>query len=182
MKKRVGILLLIMAMLISITGCAAVRQILIGGVEEGKLNTVYKTEWFNFEVKSVTVSNEYADYQTDEGYKFVIFRIWEKCTFDETIPMFPEDFLLEGEGLTQDDTYPYSADDFDGYAECMPYQFTLYPQSESTEVMKNEAEYDVVYTIPIDINEVTLVFTEISDEEKEGATFRIPCVLPEETF
>jgi hypothetical protein len=165
MKKRFSVLMLVVVLLFTFSGCSLFES----GTDEGVVGKVYKTQWFNFEVRDYEVMYEYNEIPSYDGFKYVVFTIWEKNTFEEAIPMAPMDFELESPSLDYNDTLPYGSSAFGYYEKCMPDSFMLDP--------KEEVEYEVVFEIPEDIMEVAIFYLEIDAEEKEGAKFRIPIDL-----
>jgi hypothetical protein len=157
---------------LSLTDYSTVSDLLgTSGLDNGEIGKKYSTKWFDFEIKDYYVTNTYAGYDSIDNYKYLVFTIWEKNTYNENIPMALGDFLLESDELLEEDTYPYGASGLDYYEKCMPDTFELTP--------KEESEYEVVFEIPDEVMEVAIYYTELDDEGKEGNVFRIPLSLTE---
>ncbi|MCL1790917.1 MAG: hypothetical protein FWG40_06100 [Peptococcaceae bacterium] len=169
--KRIWMIGLVMVLVFSLAGCSrdsdatlgsAIKSFIKGDVT-GELNKTYSTKWFDFNVKSIRSADEYGGKETVDGYRFVVVRVTETNTFKEPIPMFSSDFYLKAAGLSDEDMYPLDA--FEDVDTMMPDEFNL-------EVNQTK-EYDVVFAIPDDIEEVSFVYVEIDINESVGATFTI---------
>ena len=151
----------------SLTGCGDVgsniKSFLKGDVV-GEMNKTYSTQWFDFTIKSIKSAYVYENYEVEEGYKFVLVRVSETNTFHEPIPMSCSDFYLDAVGIIEEDKYPYSPFE-DEDSMMMPAEFTL--------SLNETVEYDVVFSIPDNIMEISFIYEEIDIEENIGATFTI---------
>ncbi|MDR0963506.1 MAG: hypothetical protein LBM60_02690 [Clostridium sp.] len=165
MKKRISVLMLVVMLISIFTGCGMLES----GTTEGAIGKVYKTQWFDFEIKDFEVTYEYNQIDAYEGYKYVVFTIWEKNTYAEPLDMTPLDYKLEGSELQNNDAIPYLPAQL-GYPEnCMPHPLVLEP--------KEEAEYDVIFEIPEDIMNFAIYYQEVDIDENIGALFSFPIDL-----
>lgn len=167
MKKAITAIILITALILPFSGCERAESItataksFIKGDVTGELNKQYSTKWFDFTVKSIRTAYEYAEYEADEGYKFVIVEISETNTFDEKIPMSAYDFVINADNLSEEDSWPIE-----------PLDDKMMPENFDLAVGEN-AEYDVVFLIPDEIIDVRFIYVELDENEKIGATFTI---------
>lgn len=165
MRRKLIVFVLAMTLLFTLTGCGNAAESIsnfIKGDVTGEMNKTYATQWFEFTVKGIKVASQYdGTLPEEEGYKYVVVTVSETNTFSEAIPMGFTDFYLEAEGLLEEDQWGYHP-----FADTMmPYEFML----EEGETV----EYDVVFSIPNEITEISFVYIEIDEEENIGATFRI---------
>jgi hypothetical protein len=126
----------------------------------GEVGKRYSTKWFQFTVKSVEKTQEYAGYEAEDENILVDVVVTERCTFDETTDMSKDDFYLDEESFPD---YIFPIDPFDD--SMMPAEFQLEP--------KEEREYHMVYEIPADTTGLKLVYIEQDIEGNIGATFTI---------
>ncbi|MDR1616603.1 MAG: hypothetical protein LBR98_06280 [Syntrophomonadaceae bacterium] len=175
MVKKLFIMSVIMFMVLAAAACSnatrnqvgnvvsSVAQLIKGDVT-GELGKTYATQWFEFTVDYIAPVDEYAGYKPDDGNRLVDVFIKEKGTFDEPSPMGTFDFYLESSLF---DDYIYPMDPIDD--SMMPLEFML----EKGQTV----EYHMIYEIPASVPDVRLMYTELDEDEKEGATFTIPYVL-----
>lgn len=137
----------------------AVAQLLKGNVK-GAVGKTYSTQWFEFTVQSIEKVDSYAGYSPKSGYVLYDVVIKEKATFDEDILMGTFDFYMDAEAFVD---YIFPLDPLDDTM--MPAEFAL---------KKNEvAEYHIIYEIPADTVGLMLCYTEIDENNSEGASFTI---------
>lgn len=75
--------------------------------------------------------------------------------------MSVSDFYISADGLEEEDTYPYES----FTDEMMPNEFKL--------DVGETAEYDVVFSIPDEIVDISFIYIEIDETGHVGATFTI---------
>ncbi|MDR0949078.1 MAG: DUF4352 domain-containing protein [Lachnospiraceae bacterium] len=168
MVKRFKILVTFILTLCFLCSCAN-AQPPNEDVTDGILSETYHTQWFDFTVKDVrstTLFNQYSPY--DETYQFLIVTIEETNTYKDPLPMSCWDYKLEADSLQEEDHWARS--DFEEDPNIMPTQFELEPNETVT--------YELVYCIPIGLDEVTIVFTEIDEKDRVGATYRVKFTVP----
>lgn len=61
----------------------------------GQVGDTLSTVWFDFNVTSATLYNEYNGNTPSDGCQFLVLEIWVKNTFNESVPMFWSDFDVE---------------------------------------------------------------------------------------
>ncbi len=168
MKRKIAIFLsmalLILPLMASCGTSAAevadkVAQALSGDVT-GEVGKTYKTDWFEFNIKSITKVDTYAGYKAADGNQLYDVLVYEKNIFDEDIPMGTSDFYFDAETFEE---YIYPIDPIDNTM--MPGEFMLKP--------KDTAEYHMIYEIPADTVDPKLMYTEIDENDTQGATFTI---------
>ena len=165
MKKTIRSIAVLMVLVLSLSfsACSEVQSFIKGDVT-GELNKTYSTQWFDFTVKSIKTAYSYGEFYTDDGWKFVIVRVSEKNTFNTAIPMSAYDFFLKAEGLEEEDGWPLSP--LEGSEDTMmPEEFEIR--------IGGSAEYDVVFSIPDEITDISFIYEEIDDKQNVGATFTI---------
>ena len=177
MKKQIIAILLVLTMMFCLTSCSdagekvnslasgaadSVKSFIKGDVT-GVLDKSYSTQWFDFTVHSIKTAYTYADFETDEGWKFVIIDVSETNTFGEPIPMSAYDFELAAEGLEEEDSWPLAP--LEDAEKMMPEEFEL-AHGES-------ARYDVVFVIPDEIIDISFIYVELDENDNTHATFTI---------
>jgi hypothetical protein len=126
----------------------------------GEVDKVYSTEWFNFAVRSIEKVDEYAGYSAEEGFILLDVVVEELNTFSEDIPMGTFDFYLDSDTFID---YIFPLDPLDDTM--MPTEFSLSPSED--------VKYHLLYEIPDGVADLRLMYTEIDEEDNEGATFTI---------
>ncbi|MDR0500791.1 MAG: hypothetical protein LBG97_06050 [Coriobacteriales bacterium] len=137
----------------------AVGQLLTGDVT-GEVGKDYRTQWFTFNIKSVTEVSSYAGIEPEEGNTLIDVVIYEKNIFEEAIPMGTFDFWMEAPTFDRP-VYPLDPED----STMMPLEFDLETSESVT--------YHMVYEVPKNTADLVLKFTEVDVDSREGATFTI---------
>ena len=132
----------------------------LSGDTIGEVGKTYSTQWFSFNVKSITAVDEYAGYTAADGMQLIDVVVQEKNIFDQTIPMGTADFFTD-EATWPD--YIYPMDPLDDTM--MPIEFDL--------AVGETVEYHLIYEVPEGFNSMMLVYVEYDITETEGATFTI---------
>jgi hypothetical protein len=118
----------------------------------------YKTRWFSFTVESISRVEKYADYEPDEGFALIDVLISEKCTFQGTTVMSTSDFYLDSEEFEE---YVWPIDAIDGTM--MPEEFEM--------KRDDSAQYHMVYEVPGEAENLSLVYEETDEKGKVYRTF-----------
>jgi hypothetical protein len=133
---------------------------LLEGDVIGEIGKDYRTQWFTFNVISVTKVAEYAGITAQPESELIDVVIYEKNIFNKNIPMGAPDFYMDAPSLTDFISPMEPADD-----SMMPMQFELAP-GES-------ASYHMLYEVPVDTPDLVLQYIEVDELGTEGATFTI---------
>lgn len=169
--KKLAVIVVILSLMLVVSGCGSsnngvvesisnsVTQMLKGNVK-GDVGKTYSTQWFEFTIASINKVNSYAGYTPASGHSLYDVVIKEKSTFEEDSIMGTFDFYMDADNFEE---YIFPLDPLDDTM--MPLEFIL-KQGEST-------EYHMVYEIPDSPVELKLCYTEIDEEENEGAVFTI---------
>lgn len=134
---------------------------LIEGEVTGEAGVEYTTQWFTFEVESMSVANTYADYTAAEGNTLVIAHITETNISGASQPFGTFDWFVDDDSLTD---YIYPLDPLNDAM--MPTSFTL-ADGES-------ASYDVVIEYPASLAAPYLMYIEADETGATYTTFKIP--------
>ena len=117
------------------------------------------TLWFDFVIESVQEVSEYKGYRAPWGYKLLDITISQTSTFDEAdVPLGTYDFYVDSYEYEE---YLWPLEAFD--SSMMPEDFYLsYGES---------SRYHMIYEIPNNSQAPILIYTEISEADKEGISF-----------
>lgn len=171
-KQTILIAALILTFVLSLTGCntAAIQDgvnnamsamdDIISGDVSGEIGKTYSTQWFRFNIKSIEAVSEYAGYSPAEGNQLIDVVVTEKNIFDDKIIMGTLDFYVD-EISFEEYVYPMAPLD----DTMMPEEFYL--------AVNESVEYHMVFEVPADIKSLNLLYTEIDENDNEGATFTI---------
>lgn len=122
-----------------------------------------QTAWFDFVVESAAFVDKYAGYAADAGKKLVDVVIITTNTFDDAVPMFDTDYIIEwGKGEAAGE-YSYCLDALDATMAEGEYEL---PEGESM-------ERHYVFEVPADATELVISFTEIYSGGSEGNTYKV---------
>lgn len=124
---------------------------------------VTKTAFFDFQVDSAELVDEYDGKKPSEGGAYLKLKISVTNTMDQDITMFDTDFQLKWN--EKNGTLPLEASN----DEMAPTQYTL-KKGES-------ASYVYVYEVPTGVEDFSVIFIEEFDNNKTGETYSIPVKL-----
>jgi hypothetical protein len=168
--KKISWITVLLVFLFSLTGCTAIQDMFRKDVLDGVVGQTYNTKWFDFTINEITTAEVYNEYlPPDESYQFVVVNITEENTFGEALSMSCWDFKLEAEGMKESDEY--AREDFKDDPKVMPTSFELAPGSS--------VEYQLVFCVPKEIHDISLVYLEIDEDNKAGSTYQVNYTLPE---
>jgi len=161
MKKRILLICVVLVFAFSLAACNELTSLLGGGDVTGQVGKTYKTQWFNFTVKSIEIVDSYADYKPKEGNVLVDVVVKEVSTFSSPIPMGTFDFYFDHNSFAE---YVWPMD---------PLNDTMMPEEFS--LVKGETvEYHMVFELPKGYADLSLMYTEYDEQENIGVTFSIP--------
>jgi hypothetical protein len=117
-----------------------------------------QTTWFTWLISSVRTTGDIDGYASGSGNKFVVLDITTTNTFEESLPMFSDDFTLRytDEAGKLVETYPLEA-------------FTdgMYPDDFQQEIGETTNGF-VVFEVPDTVDSAIIYYLEIYEDEFEG--------------
>lgn len=136
-------------------------------VTNGKLNQTLSTAFFDFTITSVKTTSTLAGYTTsDSKFKFVVADVTVKNTMDEAIPVGNYDFSIQWKnGVKTEEDISYE-EFMDGM---YPDEVTLAPGKSLSGTL--------VFEVPLDQKEVSVVYREIFDDDFEGDAYYVDLTL-----
>ena len=178
---RHGIAALLAAlMLLTLAGCGQKD----GGsgdedFNEGRVGDVMHTVFFDYTVNDAYTCGAYGNYTASEGGKVLVVEVTIKNTFSKTIEMYDTDFQILWGGEDDDDfrvpitTDPDTWEELDVVGEDqLPGTYTLGVNKERTGLL--------VYDVPADVEDFSIAYLEIFEDESEGDLHAV-FFTPEET-
>lgn len=133
------------------------------GYAEGSIGTTFRTVFFDYSVDSVAYPSEYEGYAPAEDMQLLDVVITIKNIQGETLPMFNSDFLIQWHDLEYDeDDYGYGVE-MDSSSTVMPSEYSL-PAGET-------CCYHIIYEVPAEAKEFSVVFEEFFEDQTSGDVF-----------
>lgn len=180
--KRLGALILALALAWSLTACGGSRgsgtsvlPALNGGnsgaassepsFEDGRLGDVMRTYFFAFTVNSVYTCDSIGDFAPEEGKQVLVAEVSVKNTFTESLPMFDTDFQIQWDDEQDpDNAYasPISANFSD---ELLPETYELAVDEQVTGLL--------AFEVPADVKDYSLVYLEEFDDDTTGDFYAV---------
>lgn len=122
---------------------------------------VHMTEWFNFTIHSITQVTQFEGHEAPYGHLLWLADITQTNTWPhEAIPMGTFDWYMDGDGLPNF-VYPH-----------VPFTESMMPSLFWLE--RNQSErYYMLFEIPANISNLTLNYTEFSEQQEIGRTFSL---------
>ena len=135
----------------------------VGGSAKAGIGETMTNVFFSFSVNRAELTDNYEGEMAERGFLFLVAEITVTNTFDETLPMWASDFLVQwGDG---DDDYGYPLVHF---AETqMEDEFNLEVGADVTA--------DVVFEVPLQEggNEYNISYLEYYEDDVEGNMFYV---------
>ena len=163
MKKGLALLLSAALMLTALAACGGKEDDTNGGESEGEGNYIgdtVRTEWFDFTVEEAYFCDEYEGNTPESGKRLVVASMTLKSRFDESVPMFQEDFPIMW-GYDEDWDMAYPIDAFTD--EQLPDEYNLGIRRTKSGLL--------VYEVPEDQKDFSIGFMEIFEDDSEGETY-----------
>lgn len=146
-KKLAAVLLTV-----CLTACVGVTPLAEKKLD-GVVGDTLSNMFFDWTVDRAERVDEYAGYTAPDGYQLVVCGVTVENTFGEALPMYDADFQLQwGEG---ENDYAWSLDAYTD--DMMPLEWELAADAS--------ASYDLVYEVPADVTEFSLVYLEQYTDE-----------------
>ena len=119
----------------------------------GEIGDTMSTAWFDFNVTSATTYSEYNGNNPSEGCQFLVLEMWLTNTYNESVPMYWDDFDVEW-------------DDPDSFE--LPVSMTVdgkeLTEEEYSLRRARSANLVLVYEVPEGYDEFLLYFDEIFED------------------
>lgn len=150
----------------ALTGCSGIS--LLNGISkqtEGELGDTLSNIFFDFTVNSAEAVDSYDGYSPSEGNRLLVCSMTLENTFGDALPMYDSDFQLQwGDG---EEDYAWSVDpvqtDDSGMPanDQMPLEWSMADGAVET--------YDLLFEVPADVNDFSLVYLEQYTDEDGNA-------------
>ena len=128
----------------------------------GEVGETLSTAWFDFKLTSATLYSEYNGDNPSDGCQFLVLEIWLDNTFNESVPMYWDDFDIEWE-------------DPDSYE--LPVSITVdgkeLTEEEYSLRRARSANLVLVYEVAEGYDEFLLFFDEVFEDETYGDVFAV---------
>ena len=126
----------------------------------GEVGETLSTAWFDFNVTSATLYSEYNGNNPSDGCQFLVLEMWLNNTYNESVPMFWNDFDVEWD---EDDSYE------------LPIGITVdgkeLTEEEYSLRRARSANLVLVYEVPEEYDEFLVFFDEVFDDNTYGDVF-----------
>ena len=140
------------------------------GYGEGRIGDVMHSYFMDFTVNSAYTTSDYHGHTAPEGMKVLVVEMTIKNTFNETLPMYDDDF--QGQWSASADTEEFAwpiteaedGSDLDTVAdEQLPGTYELAVNESRTGTL--------VFDVPADEKDFSISHMELFDDDSEGDTF-----------
>lgn len=156
MKKTISVAVSLILFVFLLAGCDALGA----SSKEPQIGKKTSAIWFDFTIKSIERVTSYSGYEASADHELIVVKIYEKNTFFDPIEMGTFDFYLDSESL-EEYVWPLS-----------PFAESMMPDDFVLDV-KESAEYDMVYEVPVGLEDLQLLYTEIDEEGIESDTYAL---------
>ena len=140
------------------------------GYAEARTGDLVHSYFMDFTVNSAYTTGDYHGHTAPEGMKVLVVNMSIKNTFNESLPMYDDDF--QGQWTASSETYEFA------------WPITEAEDGSDLEVVSEEqlpAEYelavnetrtgDLVFDVPADEKDFSISHLELFDDDSEGDTF-----------
>lgn len=175
MKKFTSVLLVMMLMF-ALTGCAG-SSLLNGsntnndsgvypdsdGFASGYIGDEMHTSWFAFTVNSAYVTTKYEGYTPAAGNELLVVELTVHNTFNESVPMFYDDFQAQWND-DADDAYAWPVEDAESIdSDMFPDEYKLAISQSRTGLL--------LYEVPAGNDDFSISFQEYFEDDSVGDMF-----------
>lgn len=140
------------------------------GFAEGRVGDLVHSYFMDFTVNSAYTTADYHGHTAPEGMKVLVVNMTIKNTFNESLPMYDDDF--QGQWTASSDTDEFAwpiteaedGSDLDVVSdEQLPAEYELAVNESRTG--------DLVFDVPADEKDFSISHLELFDDDSEGDTF-----------
>lgn len=180
--KKILVIVAIVLLSLSITACGTTKSIT---EDVGKALTAQGREYdnlisadvgetttnvfFEWTVSSVWISYDIDGYAPPDGYMYVVADIsTTNISYDNNMPLGNSDYIITWG--PEDDEWDFSLEEFTN---------GMYPDEASVEVGKT-IKGILVFLVPADIKDVSIIYDEIYDDDFVGDTYSYDITLPDD--
>jgi len=139
----------------------------VGGVARGKIGDELINTFFSFRVEKAELTAVFEGQQPFRGFVYLVADITVKNTFDESIPMWSDDFLVQWGSGDREYCYPLSK----AVHSQMDDEYLLSVNGSVTKKLVFEVP------VPEEDNEYNLSYQEYYEDEVEGNIYYIVFTL-----
>lgn len=163
--KKLNALLLVAIVTASLIGCGGSGDTVIrpeDGLAVGEIGNTMRTYWFDFSVNSAYLCDSFSGHNAADGNNLLVVEITVTNTFDESLPMFDDDFWIEWG--SDDDAYAYPVENSESLSsDILPSEYYL---------TVGETEKGLLlFEVPDGYSEFAIAYVEISDNDETGDFF-----------
>ena len=172
MKKAVSLLLLL-ALVFALAGCDSVpgtgessggnTGYPVDGYAEGRMGDTMHSEFFDYTVNSASVVMDYNGYTPAEGNELLLVEVTILNTFNQSIPMFYNDFQAQWNEDDNEDAFSWPIEQ-EGLSEAqLPLEYEL--------AVKESRTGELVFEVPAGNKDFSLSYLEAFEGDETGDTF-----------
>jgi len=131
---------------------------------EAKLGSKLKTSWFDLTINNAYITEEALEgYTPADGCALLVVEMTLKNTFEESVPMWDEDFWVDW-GTDDEGTYPVRTSE-DLTDDQFPAEYNL--------AVKEEKTGTLVFEVPADETDLCINFVEYFDNDTTGNWYAV---------
>lgn len=140
------------------------------GYAEGRIGSLMHSHFMDFTVNSAYTASSYHGHAAPEGMKVLVVELTVKNTFNESLPMYDDDFQGQWSASAETDEYAWPITEGEGGSELDTVAEEQFPAEY--ELAVNESRTGtLVFDVPEDEKDFSISHLELFSDDSEGDTF-----------
>ena len=140
------------------------------GYAEARIGDLVHSYFMDFTVNSAYTASEYHGHTAPEGMKVLVVEITIKNTFNESLPMYDDDFQGQWSASSETDEFSWPITEGEGGSDLDTVAEEQLPAEYELAVNESRTG-DLVFDVPADEKDFSISHLELFDDDSEGDTF-----------
>ena len=140
------------------------------GYGEGRIGDVMHSYFMDFTVNSAYTTSDYHGHTAPEGMKVLVVNMTIKNTFNESLPMYDDDFQGQWSASPETDEFAWPITEAEDGSDLEVVSEEQLPAEYELAVNETRTG-DLVFDVPADEKDFSISHLELFDDDSEGDTF-----------
>nr|WP_325212049.1 hypothetical protein [uncultured Oscillibacter sp.] len=140
------------------------------GYAEGRVGDLMHSYFMDFTVNGAYTAAEYHGHAAPEGMKVLVVNMTIKNTFNESLPMYDDDFQGQWSASSETDEFAWPITEAEDGSDLDTVAEEQFPAEYELAVNESRTG-DLVFDVPADEKDFSISHLELFDDDSEGDTF-----------
>ncbi len=140
------------------------------GYAEARIGDLVHSYFMDFSVNSAYTTSDYHGHTAPEGMKVLVVNMTIKNTFNESLPMYDDDFQGQWSASSETDEFAWPITEAEDGSDLEVVSEEQLPAEYELAVNETRTG-DLVFDVPADEKDFSISHLELFDDDSEGDTF-----------